>query len=58
MDVLRFLRALEARGIESVERIREQFLNGGEKKITPTDEQWERIRDHDDIMDDLLRDDD
>ena len=54
MDVFRFLRALEARGIETIERIRRDYVNGGDDKPKPTKEQWERIQDHDEIMDGLL----
>lgn len=53
MDVFRFLRALEARGIETVERIRREYLDGGDDKRKPTPEQWEQIDANDELFDAL-----
>lgn len=53
MDIFRFLRALEARGIETIERVRREYLGGGDDKRNPTPEQWKQIDAHDKLFDAL-----
>ena len=53
MDVFRFLRALEARSIESIEKLRSDYLEGGDNKPKPTPDQWKQIERNDRLMDRL-----
>lgn len=50
MDIFRFLRALQARNIESIEDIRKQFRQDKLKAENITEEQWKQIKRHDKIM--------
>ena len=55
MDVLRFMRAMEARAIESTERLNADILK---QKIKPTDvqkENWDRILENNKVWDDYKR---
>lgn len=58
MDIFRFLRAIEARGIESIEKLRKEYLAGGDNKPKPTPEQWKQIDKHDELFDWITRDND
>ena len=54
MDWPRYLRALEAAGIERVEDKRQQHIAGelGEEKLSA--EIWEQIREHDELINDAI----
>lgn len=56
MDIFRFLRALKARNVEGIETLRQRFRERKIKADDITPEQWEDIRRHDQIMDELTRD--
>jgi hypothetical protein len=50
MDVFRFLRALQARGIERIEQTRSEFKKGKLKAENITADEWDRIKEHDEII--------
>ena len=55
MDILRFMRAIEARSIESTERLNTDILS---KKIKPTeveDSVWKRILENNEMWEDYKR---
>lgn len=55
IDILRFMRAIEARSIESTERLNADILS---KKIKPTDvdsDSWKRILEHNQMWEDYKR---
>lgn len=55
MDILRFMRAIEARSIESTERLNADILS---KKIKPTEVDssiWKRILEHNEMWEDYKR---
>jgi hypothetical protein len=55
MDIFRFLRAIQARNIESIENTRRQYFDRKLKQDDITAEQWEEIRHHDKLMAYLLK---
>lgn len=55
IDILRFMRAIEARSIESTERLNADILS---KKVKPTDvdsDSWKRILEHNEMWEDYKR---
>ena len=56
MDLFRFLRSLQARGIENIEALRKGKIGANGKDVVLTDEQAEQIRQHDAVMKRLLPD--
>ena len=55
MDIYRFLRSLQARGIEAIEDTRERFRENKIKSDEITEDQWKEIRRHDRMMAYLIR---
>jgi len=57
MDIFRYLRSMEARNIENVERMRkEQAKKGGKIKASDIPKKdWKRIQEHDEIVNNFVR---
>lgn len=56
MDVFRFLRALDARSVESIEKLRTDYANDSDHKIKLTDAQMAQMDRHDRLINRLLDD--
>jgi len=54
MDIFRFLRALQARGIERIEKTRKEQIKGEIKPESISSEEWKQIREHDAKIESLL----
>lgn len=56
MDIFRYLRSMEARNIENVERMRkEQTKKGSKLKASDIPKKdWQRIQEHDKIISDFI----
>lgn len=51
MDLLRYLRAMEARNIDTLEETAHQVQTGKKKGSDVSKEEWEQIREHQKIWD-------
>jgi len=56
MDVFRFLKAIQARGIERIEQTRKDQIKGKIKAADISTDEWKQIKRHDLIMDRLIGD--
>jgi hypothetical protein len=54
MDIFRFLRALQARGIEQTEKTRREHIKGKIKPDAISSEEWKQIKAHDAKIESLL----
>jgi len=54
MDLLRYLRAMEARNIDTLEETAHQVQTGKKKGSDVSKEEWEQIRDHQKIWESFL----
>jgi len=54
MDIFRFLRALQARGIERIEQTRKEHIKGKIKPDAISSEEWKQIKAHDAKIESLL----
>lgn len=54
MDLLRYLRAMEARNIDTLEETAHQVQTGKRKGSDVSKEEWEQIREHQKIWESFL----